>query len=200
MSRIAITTQATSKTTSVESNRYDGIIQTVPLSDAAGASFVFTVNNDLVQEITDILISSEYPALNGYSTKTVTLTGTSGTANVAVAGVDYLATFTSNLTTSAANFVTSHAATLLALGVTVTADSGVLTFSVLTEDFPTITITNATGNLAGTLGTVTATASTGNILVNLVSWVRGSFVVRVQNIGAVALNSYGRFHFKITHN
>jgi len=200
MSRIAIVTQASSKTNSVEANRYDAIIQTVPLTDAAGTSFSFTVNNNLVQDITDILISSEYPALNGYSTKTVTLTGTSGTANVAVAGVNYLATFTSNLTTSAANFVTSHAATLLALGITVTSNAAVLTFSVLTEDFPTITITNATGDLAGTLGTVTATATTGNILANLVSWTKGSFVVRIQNISAVALNSYARFHYKITTN
>lgn len=90
------------------------------------------------------------------SKRTVTLTGTSGTANINIAGTDYLATFATNLTTTASNFVTTHAATILsAKGVTVTANLGVLTFTHTTASFPVITITNATTNLAGTLGTVT---------------------------------------------
>jgi len=200
MSRIAIVTQVTSKTTSVESNRYDAIIQTVPLTDAAAASFVFTVNNNLVQDITDILISSEYPAVNGVTTRTVTLTGTSGTANIAVNGTNYLATFNTDLTTTASDWVTAHGATLLALGFTVTSNLAVITVSALTTVFPTLAITNATGNLAGTLGTQTNTASTGNALFNLVSWTKGSFVVRCQNIGAASFNTYARFHYKITTN
>lgn len=90
------------------------------------------------------------------SSKTVTLTGTSGTANIAVAGTNYLATFATSLTQTATNFVTTHAAALLAdKGVTVTSSGAVLTFVHATTAFPTITITNATGDLAGTLGTVT---------------------------------------------
>ena len=90
------------------------------------------------------------------SRRTVTLTGTSGTANINIAGTDYLATFATNLTTTANDFVTTHAATILsAKAVTVTANAGVLTFTHATTAFPTITITNATTNLAGTLGTVT---------------------------------------------
>lgn len=200
MSRIAITTQTVSKTSQVESNRYDGIIQTVPLVDTAGTSFVFTVTNNLVQDITDILVSSEYPALNGYSTQALTLTGSSGTANINIAGVDYLATYATSLTVTASNWVTANATALLVLGYTVTAGSGVITVSALTATFPTVTIINATTNLAGTLGSVTATATTGNVLFNLVSWVKGSFTVRCQNISAVALNSYARFHYKITCN
>ena len=84
----------------------------------------------------------------------LTLTGTSGTANVNVAGVDYLATFASNLTTTASNFVTAHAAALLLRGITVTANAGVLTFIASTNIFPIITITNATLTLAGTLEAV----------------------------------------------
>jgi len=200
MSRIRTVIQSTSKTTSVECNAYDSIIQTVPLTDSADGSFTFTVNNSVVQNVATVLLTPIYPLLNTYSTQAVTLTGTSGTANVAVAGVNYLATFTTNLTTSANNFVTSHGATLLALGVTVTANSGVLTFSVLTADFPTITITNVSGDLAGTLGSVTATSTTGNVAVNLVSQTRGSFVVRVTNIGTSALNCFASFAFKVTHN
>lgn len=98
------------------------------------------------------------PSVN--SSRTVTLTGTSGTANVNVGGVDYLATFATNLTTTANNFVTTHAAAILtATGATVTANAGVLTFVDATTGFPAITITNATTNLAGTLGTVTVVPS-----------------------------------------
>lgn len=200
MSRIRTITQTGTKTSQVTANAYDAIIQTVNLTDAADTSFSFTVNNSYVQDITTVLLTPIYPLVNLNSTRTVTLTGTSGTANVAVAGVNYLATFTSNLTTSATNFVTSHGATLLALGYTVTANSGVLTFSALTASFPTITITNVSGDLAGTLGSVTQTPTTGNVSANIASQTRGSFVIRVQNIGTAALNSFASIQFKITHN
>jgi hypothetical protein len=200
MSRIRTITQTGTKSTEVTANAYDAIIQTVALTDTADTSFSFTVNNSYVQDITTVLLTPIYPLVNLNSTRTVTLTGTSGTANVAVAGVNYLATFTTNLTTSAANFVTSHAATLLALGYTVTSNAAVLTFTALTASFPTITITNATGDLAGTLGTVTATPTTGNVSANIVSQTRGSFVIRVTNSGTAALNSFASIQFKITHN
>lgn len=89
----------------------------------------------------------------------LTLTGTSGTANVTVNGVDYLAKFASDLTTTASNFVTEHGASLLALGVIVRANAGVLTFSAASTAFPTISIANATTNLAGTLGVLTGTGT-----------------------------------------
>ncbi len=109
-------------------------------------------------------LQAQYPDLtvaidtvdSANSSKTVTLTGTGGTANINVAGTDYLATFATNLTTTANNFVTAHAAAILsATGAIVTAASGVLTFTDATVGFPAITITNATTDLAGTLGTVT---------------------------------------------
>jgi hypothetical protein len=89
------------------------------------------------------------------SRKTVTLTGSSGTANIAVAGTNYLATFATSLTVTASNFVTTHGATLLALGTTVTASAGVLTFTHATTGYPTLAITNATTNLAGTISSLT---------------------------------------------
>lgn len=101
---------------------------------------------------------------SGNATRTVTLTGTSGTANIAVNGVNYLATFATDLTTTANNFVTAHAAAILAAtGAVVTANAGVLTFTDLAEGFPTITITNATTDLAGTVGAIdyVTTAATG---------------------------------------
>ena len=104
MSRIAIDTQITSKTTQVKSNRYDGTIQTVALTDAGGTSFQFQVNNSYVQGISAILLSTEY---------------------------------------------------------------------------------------AGTTGLPIAT---------LVSYQRGSFVVKITNLGTAVLNAAVRVHFKLTHN
>lgn len=89
---------------------------------------------------------------------THTLTGTSGTANIAINGVNYLATFTTDLTTSAANFVTSHAAALLLRGIVATS-SGVtviLTASIAGVAFTTTAAANVSGNLAGSLAATTA--------------------------------------------
>jgi hypothetical protein len=199
--RIAQVTQATSKTTEVNTARcYDGIIETVSLTDAADASFVFTVNNSVIQNVSTVLLTTEYPALNGFSTRTVTLTGTSGTANITVGGTNYLATFTSNLNTSATNFVTTHSSALATRGITVTANSGVLTFSALTASFPTIARTNVSGDLSGTIGSVTATASTGVPNAQVESYAKGYFKVRVTNIGTAAFNGPVKLHYKITHN
>jgi len=200
MSRIKTVIQTTSKTTAVTCNAYDATIQTVPLTDAADTSFSFQVNNSYVQDVSAIVLSPEYPLTTGTTTRTVTLTGTSGTANVAVNGVNYLATFNTDLTTTASDFVTAHGATLLALGFTITSNLAVITVSALTTVFPTLTITNATGNLAGTLGTQTDTATTGLPAVSLVSYVRGSFIVRVSNVGVAAFNNAVSFTYKLTHN
>jgi len=91
-------------------------------------------------------------AQGGVATQTlVTLTGTDGTANINVAGVDYLTTFTTNLTTSAANFVTTHATALAEVGVVVTSNAAVLTFVEEDENPVAITVTNATDSLDGTV-------------------------------------------------
>lgn len=200
--RIKEVTQITSKTTAVAIDGYDGIIKTVPLAENSGALFQFTVNNPKVREISTVLISTEYSNKTGFSSRELTLTGTSGTANVIVNGVNYLATFTTDLETSAVNFVSSHAAALLALGITVTEDTGVLSFSALTVSFPTISIANVSGNLSGTLAATVEGNSTGDVLATLVSFTKGSFVVRIKNIASAGnqLNTFAKIHFKVTHN
>lgn len=75
-----------------------------------------------------------------------TLTGTSGTANVTVNGVNYLATFSSTLSTTATNFVTTHGATLKALGIEVTAVGAQLRF----KNAHSLAIANVSGDLSGT--------------------------------------------------
>lgn len=85
------------------------------------------------------------------STRDLTLTGTSGTADITVKAVAYEAAFNTDLTTTAADFVADHAAALLVEGIVVTANAGVLTFEGLTADVDAIIIANTAGNLAGTL-------------------------------------------------
>lgn len=102
-------------------------------------------------------------AASDESFRAVTLTGTSGTANVSIGGVNYLATFATNLTTTAANFVTAHGAAITtATGATVTSNGAVITVTDATVGFPAMLApVNATGDLAGTLGALTAVPSTG---------------------------------------
>lgn len=95
---------------------------------------------------------------------TVTVTGTSGTANVNVGGVDYLATFATDLATTTGNFVVAHATALLARGIVVTNAAATLVFTAVISGSPFDhpTITNATGDLAGSVANTTAnTAPTG---------------------------------------
>lgn len=77
----------------------------------------------------------------------ITLTGTSGTANITVNGTAYLATFSSNLTTTATNFVTSHSAALEARGYKVTSNAAEIRF----QGTGPVTIANVSGDLNGTV-------------------------------------------------
>lgn len=77
-----------------------------------------------------------------------TLTGTSGTANITIRGVAYLATFSSSLTITATNFVALHGAALTTLGITVTSNGAQLRFKNVANN--TISIANASGDLSGT--------------------------------------------------
>lgn len=88
----------------------------------------------------------------------VTVTGTSGTANITFAGVNYLATFDTDLTTTAANFVTTHAAALALRGITITSAVAVISFtsSIAGQPFAAPTIANVSGDLAGSVAQATA--------------------------------------------
>jgi hypothetical protein len=92
----------------------------------------------------------------GDATQTVTITGTSGTANVTIAGVDYLATFNTDLDTTASDFVTSHATAILtATGVTVTSGTASIVLDAPANDFPSdVAVANVSGDLAGTAAAI----------------------------------------------
>ncbi len=129
---------------------------------ASNETYTIQLKDDLCDGSRLAELQAAYPdlvieegAASGAATRALTLTGTSGTVNINVAGVNYLATFDTDLTTTAANFVTTHAAAILAAtGAVVTSALAVITFADDAEGFPAITITNATGNLAGTLGAI----------------------------------------------
>ena len=120
-------------------------------------------------QVLDLNISAYQDQLAVKGKNTATLTGTSGTANVNVNGVDYLATFATDLTTTAANFKTAHEAAILARfgkcvvtasGATIIVESGILGLDVL------VTVTNATGNLAGSVAQTTAAVQNTTLKAN----------------------------------
>lgn len=98
---------------------------------------------------------------------TSTITGTSGTANITFNGTAYLATFDTDLTTTAANFVTSHAATIAARfnGAVVTSSGADVIFTSNIAGVP-ISVSapvNVSGNLAGSVAATTANTDMGAI-------------------------------------
>ena len=104
----------------------------------------------------------EEGAPTGNSTQTITLSGSSGNAVVNINGVAYTEAFDTDLTTTAENFVTSHASAILeATGAVVTSAGAVITVTDKTVGFPTTTAT--AGGLVETIGTrdYVTTATTG---------------------------------------
>lgn len=91
--------------------------------------------------------------------QTATMTGTSGTCNLTVEGVAYLATFATSLTETATNFVTSHAAALLLRGLVVTSSTDTIIFTSTVPGWErgVITVSAAvSGDLTGSVAQTTA--------------------------------------------
>lgn len=83
--------------------------------------------------------------------KRITLTGTSGTANIVLDGTNYLLTFNTDLSTTANNFVTTHSSNILTNeGITVTNIGVQLEFFKKESDY-TIAVVNISGDLSGEL-------------------------------------------------
>ena len=89
---------------------------------------------------------------------THSLTGISGTANIAINGLLYLATFATDLTTTATNFKNLHAAALLLRGIVVTSSAAdvILEASIPGVAFTSTAAANVSGTLAGTKVATTA--------------------------------------------
>jgi hypothetical protein len=134
-------------TADVDYNAYKGLWQIIFENASA------TPTADQIQAF-------DYDASAVAQVQTVTFTGTSGTANVTVDGVNYLATFDTDLDTTAANFVTLHASALLNRKLLLenqpTGDDARFTSTIPGRPFSTITITNVSGDLAGSVAATTA--------------------------------------------
>jgi hypothetical protein len=95
---------------------------------------------------------------------TITLTGTGGTANVSGAGsLTKLATWGTDLTVTAAAFVTSWATAYDGVGIVITSSGAdiIFTAKVAGVGFVVPAITNVTPNLAGTVATTQANETLG---------------------------------------
>ena len=90
-------------------------------------------------------------AIDAKRRKQVTLTGTSGTANITIDGIDYLTTFNTDVTTTVDNFISTHGSTIGTQGFTVSNNSGVLIITKDTEATFATSVTNVSGDLAGTI-------------------------------------------------
>lgn len=101
---------------------------------------VYVHNRDAGGEVTVMPAAQTVPPA-------ITLTGTSGTANITVNGTAYLATFDTSLTVTAADFVTSHLAALEARGYEVTSNGAEVRF----KGTQPVTIANVSGDLDGTV-------------------------------------------------
>lgn len=118
------------------------------------------------------LNSTTYLSTAGISeVDTATLTGTAGTCNLTINGTAYLVTFalggTTDLTQTAADFVTSHAATILARegGIVVTSSGAdiIVTAGILGSPISTAISAAVTGNLSGSVADTTANTAMGGI-------------------------------------
>lgn len=114
----------------------------------------FTFFDNVADKIADGTTS--YNEFNISFGITITLSGAGGTANINVNGVNYLATFDTDLFTTANNWVTANRSALRVLGIGVFAlgsgADGRIRFSATANTIlNAITITNVTPNLSGTL-------------------------------------------------
>lgn len=147
-----ITSDAPNGTLDVDYKEYDGIwtrvINDINATTIPAAQYL-DINSSTYQ--TTVAVANK---------RTATLSGTSGTCNVTINGTEYLATFATDLTTTAANFVTAHAATILARYGACVVTSGAGTI-IVESGVPglavTVTVSAAvSGNLTGTVANTTA--------------------------------------------
>ena len=159
-------------------------VSTITLSGTSGTAYLsygankllMTFATDLYVTLTNfVAIVADAPFYNprpaGFNiaiggtaqVERVTLTGTSGTANITAAGgLTKVVTFNATLIQTAADFVLAHTAAYAAVGITIAAANEVVVFSaaVAGKPFTAPVITNATGDAAGTVAHTLASATT----------------------------------------
>lgn len=115
----------------------------------AGTSPLLVNNNFyLVSPYDTVVLTSSYA---GAVAASLQLQGSSGTANITLAGITRLATFKSNVSTTASDFVTANKTVYANAGLTLATSSGKLTWTATKSGvgFEPVIINNLTGNLNG---------------------------------------------------
>lgn len=127
--------------------------------DLAPTVFQNTIVEKIYQLRQDIAAASAVAQV-----ETITITGTSGTADITLAGgLTKTATFNTNLDTTASDFVSANAAAYAAVGITITSGTATIIFTAATAgvSFTAPAIANATGDLAGTVAHTAANVESG---------------------------------------
>ena len=172
---------------------------TTPAATAANPSINFMTLFDNVADKSSGGTLSQLELYISYGI-TITLTGLDGRADINVSGTDYVATFDTNLFTTASNWVTANEAALNALGIQVFAlgsgaDGRIRFGSTSDAVLNAITITNTNLSLDGTIGnefTGSSTASYDHIVVPYVGTpVEGQFVTHNFRINFSTNNAGG---------
>jgi hypothetical protein len=106
---------------------------------------------------------SKIVSLNQYiieiQSSSILLSGTSGTADVTVDGTPYVATFNTDLATTATDFVSAHEAAILTQGITVSSEGDTLIFTGGSFSEFTLIIANTAGDLSGTVNLIPSTVA-----------------------------------------
>jgi hypothetical protein len=126
------------------------------------SSFRALLPTDLVQLIDVFYSASVTQTTETAYTSEITIAGTNGDLVIGINGTDYSETFSSDLTTTAENFITSHATALAAAGFTATSADEVITLVCLDLD-DTITLTDSsTGDMSYTESATAAILTVGS--------------------------------------
>jgi hypothetical protein len=83
-----------------------------------------------------------------YTTRNITVTGSSGSGNIIINGTSYAITFNTDATQTATDFDTTHSAALLALGIEVFASGTNINIKKYSATVPVVTFSNTGGNLS----------------------------------------------------
>lgn len=134
----------------------DDVIKMAEDIDFVGYQTRYAGTNPVLANNSYFLVSPSdttllYSAYAGAIMGALLLQGNSGTANITYAGLTKLATYKSNVTTTANDFVTAHKAAYAAIGLTLTASSGKLIWTATKPNvgFEPVKIATVSGNLFG---------------------------------------------------
>lgn len=128
-------------------------------AQVAGTGFTNPTSTPIAGDLDGSVANTQANVAAVAQVDTVTITGTGGTAYVgATGGFSNLATFNNDLTDTASDFVTLHAAEYAGIGITLTSSTADLIFTadVAGTSFVSPIINNDTGDLAGSVANTQA--------------------------------------------